>query len=103
MNISGRTNYSYLFDSLNSNKNNNSLANMTMSVDFVELNTIRSGVYKQALNAYYAKEDSSNSTPNTSSIIDKFKAEQKANDASYDSKGNKTELSSSGNKFDEQL
>ncbi len=63
--------YSYLFSSLNSSSSSsssssNSLYDLTMSIDFSELKSIKSGAYKNALDSYYSSESSSVSLSDTS-------------------------------------
>lgn len=113
MNISGgRTDYSFLF---NNNKTNDSLYNMTMSVDFSELNMIKSGIYKTALDAYYLKETPSigddntvdakdkTETNNSSKILDDLLADTTDKNTTYTEDGDKTTVLETPSKFDVTL
>lgn len=48
-----KTDYSFLFDSLNGNNNSN---NIFQSINLAEYHNIKSGVYKKALDAYYDQQ-----------------------------------------------
>lgn len=58
MKITERTDYSYLFDSLNTS-NKNTSNNIFNAIDLSEYHSIKSGNYGKLLKAYYAKETDS--------------------------------------------
>lgn len=62
MSISLKTDNSILFSSLNKNLDDNSMSSLISSINFSDLNSIRNGTYKMALDAYYDKQESDSSS-----------------------------------------
>lgn len=72
MKITEKTDYSFLFDSLN-NSNKNAGNNLFNSIDLSEYHSIKSGGYGKLLKAYYAKETESSATTDTKETENKKK------------------------------
>lgn len=86
MNISTRTNYSYLFNSLNSSSSSSS--NIFNSINLSDYSSIKSGSYGKLLRSYYSSAASSSTTDRTeSNSIDKSKL-------TYDASGSYSDVSS---------
>lgn len=63
MNI--KTDYSYLFDSLNSSSSNSSSTNLFTAIDLSEYSNIKTGTYGKLLKAYYAENSSDTDSSDT--------------------------------------